>query len=167
MMRTTLTFLAGLVFALGLGVSGMTQPARVLGFLDLFGAWDASLAWVMAGAVGTHLLLLRLGRRRSAAGANVLAPAQHATGIVNLEERRLADPRLLGGAALFGAGWGLVGFCPGPALVALVTGWPAALVFAAAMVGGMLAFRHLPGLLRRRQGAVVPPARAALTQECG
>jgi len=134
----------------------------------------------MAGAVGTHLLLLRLARRRSPARSSAtgaptapagataaIIPAHLAVGEGAPQERRLADPRLVGGAALFGAGWGLVGFCPGPALVSLVTGLPAALVFTAAMAAGMLAYRHLPGLLRRREDAGLAPARAALTQECG
>jgi uncharacterized protein len=164
MNRTALTFLAGLVFALGLGISGMTQPAKVLGFLDLAGQWDPSLAFVMAGAVGTHLLLLRLGRRRAAAGG-VSDPVTAAAAEASAAPARLADARLLGGSALFGLGWGLVGLCPGPAVLALTTGLPAALAFGASMVAGMLLYRHGPLLLRRLRGDMTPVPPAA-PQEC-
>lgn len=121
-------FVAGLVFALGLGLAGMTQPNKVLGFLDVAGDWDPRLAFVMMGAIAVHFGFVRLARARS---RPVLAPAfvwPTAAGI---------DAKLVGGAALFGLGWGIAGYCPGPALVASVTAAPATLVFVAAMVAGM------------------------------
>ncbi|NMO18199.1 YeeE/YedE family protein [Pyxidicoccus fallax] len=124
--------LAGLLFALGLGIGGMTDPAKVVGFLDVAGDWDPSLAFVMAGALGTHALLRRLILRRK---QPVLAPT-----FPSLKQARV-DGRLVGGAALFGIGWGLAGYCPGPALTLLVTGGPTVLLFIASMLAGMGAFR--------------------------
>jgi uncharacterized membrane protein YedE/YeeE len=120
------------LFALGLGLGGMTQPTRVLAFLDVAGRWDARLALVMAGAIATYAPLYRwaLGR-----GRPVLAPA------FELPTRRDVDRRLLGGAALFGIGWGLAGLCPGPALTALGSGEPAAVAFVLAMLVGIAAQR--------------------------
>ena len=125
----------GLVFGLGLIVSGMADPAKVLGFLDLFGSWDPSLALVMASAVGVGLLgfAFDTGRSRSALGLPMKTPAN-----------RAIDRRLVIGALVFGAGWGLAGFCPGPALVAVGEGSRQALLFAAAMVAGMLLFELGP-----------------------
>nr|WP_304503103.1 MULTISPECIES: DUF6691 family protein [Myxococcaceae] len=111
----------------------MTDPARVRGFLDVTGAWDPSLAFVMGGALGTHALLRRLILRTRA--RPLLAPA-----FPDLSHTRV-DARLLGGAAIFGVGWGLVGYCPGPAFTALATGAPVALLFVGAMLAGMLLFR--------------------------
>jgi uncharacterized protein len=124
---------SGLLFAAGLGVSGMTQPGKVIGFLDFAGAWDPSLALVMLGAVSVYAVVVRtsLGRARS----------------LPLPKGRI-DGRLLGGAALFGIGWGLAGFCPGPALVAAGGGVGQAMVFVTSMLVGMLAFRFFEG--RRR-----------------
>lgn len=121
-------FACGLLFALGLGVSGMTQPARVLAFLDVAGDWDPTLALVMGGAVlvGGLAFPLVLRRRRPVLGDHFDLPA-----------RTAIDVPLLAGAALFGAGWGLSGYCPGPALVSLVTLSPAVLVFTAAMATGL------------------------------
>ena len=123
--------LSGLVFGLGLIVSGMANPAKVLGFLDLAGAWDPSLALVMAGAiaVGFFAFLIAKKRTRSFIGAEMKLPTASAI-----------DQRLLTGSALFGAGWGMAGFCPGPVLVALGMGEPKALVFVAAMLLGMVIF---------------------------
>ena len=123
--------LSGLVFGLGLMVSGMANPAKVLGFLDLAGAWDPSLALVMAGAilVGFFAFLVAKKRTRSFIGAEMKLPTASAI-----------DRRLLTGSALFGAGWGVAGFCPGPGLVALGMGEPKALVFVAAMLVGMAIF---------------------------
>lgn len=124
---------SGLVFALGLGVSGMTRPDKVLAFLDLGGAWDPSLLLVMAAAVSTHALAWwALGRR----GAPLVA------GQVPRPSPAPVDGRLLGGAAIFGVGWGLSGICPGPAIVSLASGLHA-LVFAAAMALGVLVARRL------------------------
>ena len=123
--------LSGLVFGLGLIVSGMANPAKVLGFLDLAGAWDPSLALVMGGAilVGFFAFLVARKRTRSFIGAEMKLPTASAI-----------DRRLLTGSALFGAGWGIAGFCPGPGLVALGMGEPKAVVFVAAMLVGMVIF---------------------------
>jgi uncharacterized membrane protein YedE/YeeE len=121
-----LAFICGLIFALGLGIAGMTQPAKVIAFLDVTGDWDPSLALVMAGAIGVHLPLLRWGGKAHAAATYV-------------------DRRLVLGAALFGIGWGLSGFCPGPAVVALATGSGGVLLFVAAMLAGMALHRRLLG----------------------
>ena len=125
---------SGLVFGLGLIISGMANPAKVLGFLDLAGAWDPSLALVMAGAiaVGFFAFLIAKGRTLSLIGAEMKIPT--ATHI---------DKRLLAGGTLFGIGWGIAGFCPGPGLVALGMGEPKALIFVAAMLAGMLVFERL------------------------
>jgi uncharacterized membrane protein YedE/YeeE len=127
-------FFAGLLFAAGLGVGGMTQPAKVFGFLDVAGNWDPSLAFVMLGAIAVHATALRGILRRRAP----LFAARFA-----LPTRRDIDTRLVAGAALFGAGWGLVGYCPGPAVTALGGGAPAAAVFVPAMITGMWVFRAL------------------------
>jgi uncharacterized protein len=127
-------FITGLLFAVGLGVGGMTQPAKVLGFLDVSGNWDPSLAFVMLGAIAVHATTMRwILRRRAPLFAVRFA----------LPTRRDVNARLVAGAALFGAGWGLVGYCPGPALTALGGGVPAAAVFVPAMVAGMWLFRTL------------------------
>jgi len=124
-------FISGLVFGIGLIVSGMFNPAKVLGFLDLFGAWDPSLALVMAGAIVVGVPAFAAAARRSTTllGTPMLLPA--ASGI---------DRRLALGSVLFGVGWGLAGFCPGPALVAFGAGYAKAAVFTVAMVLGMLVF---------------------------
>ena len=123
--------LSGLVFGLGLIVSGMANPAKVLGFLDLAGAWDPSLALVMAGAIAVGFFAFLAAKKRTVSfiGAPMKLPTSSAI-----------DRRLLAGSALFGAGWGVAGFCPGPGLVALGMGEPKALVFVAAMLVGMVIF---------------------------
>ncbi len=133
-MRLLAAFLAGLVFGLGLLLSGMADPAKVLGFLDLAGAWDPSLMFVMGGAVGVAAVAFAFARRRtrSLLGEPIQLPAKAAI-----------DRRLVLGALLFGAGWGLAGFCPGPALVALGVGEARAAVFVLAMFVGMAAFEFL------------------------
>lgn len=128
-------FAAGLLFGLGLIVSQMVNPAKVLGFLDVFGNWDPSLAFVMGSAVVVSGLGYLIAKRR---GVPVLAPR------LEIPSRRDLDPRLIGGAALFGIGWGLVGLCPGPALTAITFGSWQVLVFAAAMIAGMALFRIAP-----------------------
>jgi uncharacterized membrane protein YedE/YeeE len=121
-------FASGLIFGLGLVISQMINPAKVLAFLDIFGSWDPSLALVMAAAVAASALGYAYARHR---GVAVLAPR------LEIPTRRDLEPRLLAGAAIFGVGWGLVGLCPGPALVNLVTGpWPI-VIFVAAMVAGL------------------------------
>ena len=128
MMRMTTAFLAGMLFALGLGIGGMTQPARVIGFLDVAGRWDPTLAIVMAGAVTTYGVLFRIIRRRV---RPVLTPT------FSIPTRRDVDGRLLTGAAIFGIGWGLVGYCPGPAIVSLAMGTAPVVAFLIAMLAGM------------------------------
>ena len=141
--------LSGLVFGLGLIVSGMANPAKVLGFLDLAGAWDPSLALVMGGAiaVGFFAFLIAKNRTRSFIGAEMKLPTTSSI-----------DSRLLAGSALFGAGWGIAGFCPGPGLVALGMGEQKAIVFVAAMLAGMAIFSWLE---KRKSPAVVNATNAA------
>lgn len=140
-MKTVLSaFLCGLVFAVGLIVGGMTQPGKVIGFLDVVGAWDPSLAFVMGGAVATHAILRPLVMRR---GAPVFAVR------FSLPTLTAIDARLLAGAALFGAGWGIAGFCPGPAIVATGAGVTRAIVFAMAMLAGMVLQARVPALVKR------------------
>ncbi|KFE62013.1 DUF6691 family protein [Hyalangium minutum] len=122
---------AGLLFAFGLGLGGMTDPARVQGFLDVTGSWNPTLAFVMGGALAVHAPLSWLIRRRK---TPVLAPA-----FPNVSHTQL-DRRLLGGAALFGVGWGLSGYCPGPVLVSLAGGTGTVLLFVASMFAGMWLF---------------------------
>jgi len=121
-------YLAGLIFGVGLALAGMVDPAKVIGFLDLFGTWDPSLAFVMGGAIMVHFVLFRLITKR----ASPLFDARF-----QLPTRTDLDPKLLGGAALFGIGWGLAGFCPGPALTSLGAGSVSAVVFVATMTLGM------------------------------
>jgi uncharacterized protein len=128
---------AGLIFGVGLIVSGMANPAKVLGFLDLAGAWDPSLAFVMAGAIAVAAVAFTIARRRT---VSYLALP------MKLPSARDVDRRLLGGSLLFGIGWGIAGFCPGPALVALGMGYAKAVAFVAAMLLGMGLFE----LLERR-----------------
>ncbi|MEJ5127697.1 DUF6691 family protein [Comamonas sp. MYb21] len=130
-MAILIAALAGLVFGLGLLVSGMADPQKVLGFLDLAGAWDPSLALVMGGAIALGLPGFALARRRSRSllGEPMQLPA-----------RQAVDAPLLIGSALFGIGWGLAGYCPGPALVGTATGLGSAAIFSAAMLAGMLLF---------------------------
>lgn len=133
----TLAAAAGVLFALGLLVSGMCTPAKVTAFLDVGGAWDPSLAFVMAAAIAIYAPVARLVRARR---APVFAARFHWP-----TEHRI-DPDLVAGAAIFGVGWGLSGLCPGPALVSAGGGGAGALVFVAAMIGGVTAAR----LARRR-----------------
>jgi uncharacterized protein len=121
--------LSGVLFAVGLGISGMTQPAKIIDFLDVTGHWDPSLMFVMMGAVGTHMFFARRALRMSRpllAQSFDRAPA------------RDVDRSLLGGAALFGVGWGLGGYCPGPALASLPMLATGTIAFVAAMAVGML-----------------------------
>lgn len=133
--------LAGLVFGMGLIVSGMANPAKVLGFLDLAGRWDPSLALVMVGAISVGLIAFTVAARRTRSflGAELKLPGA-----------RHIDRRLIGGGLLFGVGWGVAGFCPGPALVALGVGEAKAVIFVMAMLVGMGIFE----LLERRKSAL-------------
>jgi uncharacterized membrane protein YedE/YeeE len=125
--RFHVALVAGALFGLGLLLSGMSRPAKVLGFLDVGHDWDPSLAFVMIGAIGVHAVAYRLIRRRT---RPLLDDRFH------VPDDRTIDARLIAGAAMFGVGWGIAGFCPGPALVSAAAGLVPALVFVAAMVGG-------------------------------
>jgi uncharacterized membrane protein YedE/YeeE len=135
-MQILAALLAGLVFGLGLIVSGMTDPSKVIGFLDVAGAWDPSLALVMAAAVGVGALAFALAGKRSESllGAHMCLPAA-----------REIDRPLVLGALAFGAGWGLAGYCPGPALASLAAGGEKPWIFFASMVAGMLVFEWRKG----------------------
>ena len=131
MLRILMSLAAGLLFGLGLTVSQMINPAKVIAFLDVAGDWDPSLAFVMAGAISVAAVGFALGRRRS---APVCAPAFSAP------TKTAVDGRLAAGAVLFGVGWGLAGYCPGPALASLAFGGMSTMVFVAAMLTGMATF---------------------------
>jgi uncharacterized membrane protein YedE/YeeE len=141
-MTIIVAFVVGLVFGIGLIVAGMTNPAKVLGFLDLAGPWDASLAFVMGGAIAVGLVAFALAGRRE---RTLLGGAMH------LPTQTRIDRRLVLGSLAFGIGWGLAGFCPGPALALLATGQHKVIVFLLAMVAGMGVFEVLE--LRRRRGS--------------
>jgi hypothetical protein len=130
MMKDLFSVVSGLVFGLGLIAGGMTDPAKVQGFLDLFGTWDPSLAFVMGGAIAVGVFAFAAARRRT-----VSWTGEH----MELPRSTVIDTRLLLGGVLFGTGWGLGGFCPGPAIVALGGGLTQAALFIAAMLVGMLA----------------------------
>ena len=132
---------SGLVFGLGLIVSGMANPAKVLGFLDLGGLWDPSLAFVMCGAIAVGAVAFAVARRRSASLLGIP---------MRLPSSRQIDRRLVGGSLLFGVGWGVAGFCPGPALVGVGMGLAKAGVFVAAMLVGMGLFEWLERRQPRR-----------------
>ena len=129
-MRRLIALASGLVFGLGLIASGMTDPAKIKGFLDLAGGWDPSLAFVMAGAIAVGAIAFAVARRRTRSwtGDAIEIPAS-----------TVIDVRLIGGGVLFGIGWGIAGFCPGPALVAMGSGLGAAWIFGIAMLVGMAA----------------------------
>ncbi|CAJ0778085.1 hypothetical protein LMG19083_00368 [Ralstonia psammae] len=133
-MAIVIALVAGLLFGAGLIVSGMANPAKVLGFLDLFGQWDPSLAFVMAGAIAVGVIAFFVARRRGRSWLGTLIQFPSTTGVT---------ARLVLGSAVFGIGWGLAGFCPGPALVALGAGVPKAVGFVAAMLAGMAVFSWL------------------------
>ncbi|TFW33717.1 YeeE/YedE family protein [Massilia horti] len=133
-MQLVVSFIVGLIFGIGLIVSGMSNPAKVLGFLDLAGNWDPSLAFVMAGAILVGLFAFRLAgaRQRTPLGAAIRLPTA-----------RQIDRRLVFGSLVFGAGWGLAGICPGPALASLFSGSAKPMIFTIAMVAGMAVYEFL------------------------
>ena len=133
-MHVLVSFLVGLLFGAGLVVSGMTDPFKVIGFLDVTGLWDPSLAFVMAGAILVGAVAYRLAGKRDAA---ILG------GPIRLPARAVVDRRLVAGSLVFGIGWGLAGFCPGPALAALGAGYGKAAAFVAAMLAGMALYELL------------------------
>jgi len=136
MRHRVVEFMTGLLFGLGLIPSGMTDPGKVQGFLDLAGPWDPSLLLVMGGAIVVGLGAFAVARRRTTAFLG---------GAMQLPTRRAIDRRLIAGSLAFGIGWGLAGFCPGPALVSLGAGHWQALLFTVAMLGGMA----IPWLISR------------------
>lgn len=139
-MKNLVAFVSGLIFGVGLLISGMANPAKVLNFFDVFGHWDPSLAFVMAGALGTNLLGYRLARRNS-------TPWMDARFYV--PSRADLDPVLLLGAAMFGVGWGISGFCPGASFPALGLGQAAPIYFFIAMLTGMILARYTRSMLSR------------------
>jgi uncharacterized membrane protein YedE/YeeE len=154
MKKLALAFAAGVVFALGLGVSGMTNPEKILGFLDVTGAWDPSLAFVMVGAIGVHALPAQWARR----AARPLWARSFAFSL-----RTAIDPALVAGSILFGLGWGAAGYCPGPAIVDLAVPTPSRVAFVLAMLAGIAA----TGLARRfvsSSPAAAPPSSASAPQ---
>ncbi len=134
MVRAAIAIVAGALFGAGVCISGMVRPSKVLAFLDLGGAWDASLALVMVSALAIHAIAWRIVRRRRAPRFGTAFPPPPSQSV---------DVRLVAGAAVFGAGWGLSGYCPGPAILSLLSGATASMVFVGAMAASMLAYDHL------------------------
>ncbi len=140
-------FVVGLLFGLGLMLSGMTDPGKVMGFLDLFGTWDPSLALVMGGAIMVGFFAFTLAKKRTSTFLG---------GALRLPTNMDMDKKLVMGSLLFGAGWGLAGFCPGPALVSMADGQLKALVFVLAMLVGMLGFELMDRFVHAPRKAKVP-----------
>ncbi|MEI7428768.1 MAG: YeeE/YedE family protein [Betaproteobacteria bacterium] len=128
-MKNIFTFISGLIFGIGLIISGMTNPAKVIGFLDLFGSWDPSLMFVMLGAIPVAFISFRIIEKKQATLLNES---------VHLPGKNHINSELIIGSLLFGSGWALAGLCPGPALVALGSGNSKAVIFVLAMLAGML-----------------------------
>lgn len=149
--QNALSFLAGLLFSLGLGVSGMVQPEKVKSFLDFFGNWDPSLAFVMIGAIATHLICYRRIKKRK---APLLG------GHFHWPTKKDLDLRLILGALIFGVGWGIIGFCPGPAIVSLAAFNKSAFVFVLAMLGGMMIYTLMERII-----LLFSPARKSLVSQ--
>ena len=139
-MQRIFEFLAGLLFGLGLMLSGMTDPSKVQGFLDLFGLWDPSLALVMGGAIAVGFFAFAIAKKRTRSFLG------HP---LELPPTETIDKRLVIGSAVFGVGWGLAGFCPGPGLVSMASGQEKAAVFVLAMVLGMVGFELLDRLIHQ------------------
>lgn len=140
MTRSMVAFASGLIFALGLGISGMTQPQNVIGFLDLAN-WNPSLLFVMVGALTVHGFSYFFIKNRP---SPLLDTAWH------IPTRRDITPKLLSGAAIFGIGWGLGGYCPGPGVTAIASGAAEALTFVASMIAGMIVYSHIERFLPLR-----------------
>lgn len=140
-MQALIALIAGLLFGGGLIVSGMANPAKVRGFLDIAGQWDPSLAFVMVGAIGVGVIAFAIAKHRRVSwlGFPMQIPARSAITL-----------RLVMGSAVFGIGWGLAGFCPGPALVALGAGYPKAVGFVMAMAAGMIVFEVVERVTAKR-----------------
>jgi uncharacterized membrane protein YedE/YeeE len=140
-MRLILSYITGLIFGIGISISGMANPAKVLNFFDIAGSWDPSLAFVMGGALIVTFIGYRVVLKR---------PAPMMDSGFHLPTRKDLDLRLIGGSALFGVGWGIAGFCPGGALPALGTGRSEVLIFVGALVVGILAGKLLQNAMTRR-----------------
>jgi hypothetical protein len=149
------SFIVGLIFGIGLIFAGMTDPSKVIGFLDISGLWDPSLAFVMAGAILVGLVGFRFANHRT---MNFLG------GAIRLPTKTDIDKRLVVGSLLFGAGWGMAGFCPGPALVSLATGSSKAIIFVLSMIAGMALFESMERVLRARDAAIEPIDAPAIPQ---
>ncbi|WP_352259205.1 DUF6691 family protein [Psychrobacter sp. TB55-MNA-CIBAN-0194] len=132
MLKNIIGLLAGLLFGLGLLISGMTDPVKVQGFLDVFGAWDISLALVMGGGLIVAIVGVQLAKRQQSSWIDT---------VIEMPSKTVINKKLLIGAVLFGIGWGLVGICPGPGIVLLGTGQWQAYVFIPAMIVGMLIYQ--------------------------
>jgi uncharacterized membrane protein YedE/YeeE len=143
-MRLILTYIIGVIFGTGIAFSGMANPAKVINFFDVAGTWDPSLAFVMGGALVVTFFGYRLVLGRSHPIFD---------GRFNLPTARNLDARLIGGAAVFGVGWGIAGFCPGGALPALGTGLTEVFIFVAAMIAGIFGAKYLQSLSRPAQTA--------------
>ena len=138
-MKGFISFIVGVIFALGLGISGMTEPHIVRGFLDVFGVWDWRLMGVMIGAIGVHAITYQLIRKR---------PSPLLTSEFQVPTKTEIDPRLIGGAVLFGLGWGWTGICPGPGVVSLASGEPSFIYFIVSMFIGMKIFQVVDAKVR-------------------
>lgn len=135
-------FIVGTIFALGLGISGMTRPEKVIGFLNIFGEWDASLAFVMAGAIAVHTVAYRLIRRR---GSPLFSKE------FSVPSSKDLTPSLFVGAFIFGVGWALAGYCPGPAITSIASFQFRPFIFVVSMIVGMIVFRtYQAGSNKRR-----------------
>ncbi len=139
MKSAVLSFVVGFIFAVGLGISGMTQPTKVVGFLDLFGDWDPSLMFVMVGAIGVHFVSFRFIRK---------LPTPLVEKQWHLPSKTELTPSLIIGAVLFGMGWALGGYCPGPAVSSLGSLDPRPFYFVLSMLAGMVIFKGVNGLFK-------------------
>jgi uncharacterized membrane protein YedE/YeeE len=143
-MRIIITYLIGLIFGVGISISGMANPAKVINFFDVAGTWDPSLAFVMGGAVIVTFFGYRFVLKR---------PAPTMADVFQVPTRRDLDLPLIGGSAVFGIGWGVAGFCPGGALPALGTGRPEVFVFVASLLAGIIAAKVIQSVLKGRSAA--------------
>lgn len=144
---TLSSFIVGLIFGIGLIFAGMTDPSKVVGFLDIAGNWDPSLAFVMGGAILVGFIAFRFANKRT---TSFIGGAMH------LPSKNDIDRRLIVGSLMFGAGWGMAGFCPGPAITSLGTGNPKAVIFVVAMVAGMALYELADRFWHQPRSASAP-----------
>ena len=142
-------FIVGLLFGLGLMLSGMTDPGKVIGFLDLFGAWDPSLALVMGGAIMVGVFAFTVAKKRTTTFLG---------GVLRFPTNADIDKKLVIGSLMFGAGWGIAGFCPGPAILSMAAGQPKALLFVVAMLAGMVGYELLDRFIHAPSKAKLNPS---------